>query len=36
MMTDMSMALNELLEKREASSDFLRDTLTFLLQELME
>ncbi|RRQ24590.1 IS256 family transposase [Guyparkeria sp. SCN-R1] len=35
-MTDMSMALNELLEKREASSDFLRDTLTFLLQELME
>ena len=35
-MTDMSMALNELLEKREASSDFLRDTFTFLLQELME
>lgn len=35
-MTDMSMALNELLEKREASSDFLRETLAFLLQELME
>lgn len=33
-MTDMSMALNELLEKREASSDFLRDTLTFLLQAI--
>lgn len=35
-MTEMSMALNELLEKREASTDFLRETLAFLLQELME
>lgn len=35
-MTDKSMALAELLEKRMASQDFLRETLTFLLQELME
>ncbi|MFO7807760.1 hypothetical protein [Guyparkeria sp.] len=31
----MSMALNELHEKREAPPDFLRETLTFLLQKLM-
>ena len=35
-MTELSMALNELLEKRETSTDFLRETLAFLLQELME
>jgi len=35
-MTEMSMALNELLEKREVAPDFLRETLAFMLQELME
>lgn len=35
-MTDKSMALAELLEKRMASQDFLRETLTFMLQELLE
>lgn len=35
-MAELSMALNELLEKRGASTDFLREPLTFLLQEFME
>jgi putative transposase len=35
-MTEMSMALNELLEKREVAPDFLRETLAFMLEQLME
>src|SRR5690606_38139735 len=35
-MTNKSMALTELLEKRAVAPDFLRDTLAFILQELME
>ena len=35
-MTDHSMALQALLEKTGASPDFLRETLTFMLQQLME
>lgn len=35
-MTEMSMALNELLEKREVAPDFLRETLSFMLEQLME
>lgn len=32
----MRMAFNEVLEKREASTDFLRETLSSLLRKLME
>lgn len=35
-MTEMSMALERLLEKREVSADFLRETLAFMLEQLME
>lgn len=35
-MTDKSMALEALLEKTGASPDFLRETLTYMLQQLME
>ena len=35
-MTNKSMALTELLEKRAVAPDFLRETLAFMLQELME
>ena len=35
-MTDKSMALEGLLEKTGVSPDFLRETLTFMLQQLME
>lgn len=35
-MTDNSMALQTLLEKSGASRDFLREMLTYMLQELME
>lgn len=30
------MALEQLLEKREVSADFLRETLCFMLEQLME
>lgn len=35
-MTEMSMALEQLLEKRAVSADFLRETLAFILEQLME
>ena len=35
-MTDKSMALEALLEKTGASPDFLRETLIYMLQHLME
>ena len=34
-MTEMSMALEELLEKTRSSPDFLRETLAFMLEQLM-
>lgn len=34
-MTEMSMALEELLEKTQSSPDFLRETLAFMLEQLM-
>jgi putative transposase len=35
-MTEMSMALQQLLEKRDVAPDFLRETLAFMLEQLME